>query len=92
MNELTPIPPNKTCSAFEAIANAMRFVTEEDWQKIYEATRSRLLHSEHDGKDTRSNRVLCEMTIANALFDIRDAFNKQNKCVREEVFVKINLK
>lgn len=64
-------------SAFETIANAMRHVTEEDWQKIYAATRDRLLHLYYDGDDTRSNRVLCQMDISNALFDIRDAFDKQ---------------
>lgn len=67
------------CSAFEAIANAMCLViTEEDWQKIYAATRSRLLHSHHDGEDTPNNRVLTQMDISNALFDIRDAFDEQN--------------
>jgi hypothetical protein len=70
--------PQPQCSAFEAIANAMRNVTEEDWEKIYAATRSRLLSSYHNGDDTKENRVLCQMDISNALFDIRDAFDEQN--------------
>ena len=70
--------PQTQLSAFEAIANAMRNVTEEDWEKIYAATRPRLLSSYHNGEDTKENRVLSQMDISNALFDIRDAFDEQN--------------
>lgn len=63
-------------SSFDMIADAMDNITEEDWRKIFAATRDRLIHCEFDGQDTSSNRVLCEMIVSNALFDIRDARNK----------------
>jgi predicted nucleotidyltransferase len=87
MNEPTPIEPERPAvsgaahgSAFDAIADAMEYgrLTEADWQKIYEATRERLIATEFDGEDSRSNRVICEGIVSNALFDIRDWRNRPN--------------
>ena len=61
------------CSVLDAIAGAMACVSESDWEKIYSATTDRLIATEFDGEDTRSNRVLCEMIVSNILLDIRDA-------------------
>ena len=66
------------CSAFDALVNAIEKLNNDDWEKIYEATRPRLLAVEFDGEDTGSNRVLCEMTITNAIFDMRDFRNRTN--------------
>jgi hypothetical protein len=59
-------------SAFEALVKAIERLTNDDWEKIYESTRHRLLAVQFDGNDTRSNRVLCEMLVMNAIFDMRD--------------------
>ena len=44
-----------TNSAFDMIADAMEYgrLTEEDWQKIYSATRERLLATEYAGEDSQ---------------------------------------
>ena len=81
MKEDTHIHPDSIptkVSVFDMIADAMEQypITEEDWTKIQDATRDRLLHSYPEGEDTPSNRVFVHMDISNALFDIRDARNR----------------
>ena len=62
----------------DAIADALSGVVyDKDWENIYEATRERLLHTECDGEDTPSNRVVVESIVTNALYDIRDWRDKQ---------------
>jgi hypothetical protein len=71
--------PEIKCECFNAIADIMsKPLSEEDWRLIYDATRVRMLNMHHDGEDTPSNRVLCEMDIMNALFDIRDYRDRLN--------------
>lgn len=66
-------PPSYNSPTLNALAIAINRLTPDDLEVIYNATCERLLFTEYDNEDTRSNRVGCEMIVSNALFDIRDA-------------------
>ena len=66
------VQTTRLSESLHGLVAAIEKLTNVDWDRIYDATRDRLLSVEYNSEDTESNRVICEMTVFNALYDIRD--------------------
>ncbi len=60
----------KDDSALALLTDAIKRLTPEEWDEIESRTVLRLLETDFDGQDTRSNRISCRSIVVNTLYDI----------------------